>query len=77
MSTKLINCVNKNYNLEICYNRTRSRKIYLLEEASVRDVSGRGSVHPGNVRRGSVRRGSVWLGSICWGCVRRESVRTP
>ena len=47
-------------------------KIYLLGEASVRDVSGRG-----NVLRGCVCQGSVLRGCVRRGNVRRGTVRTP
>ena len=76
MSTKLINYVNKNYDQEICYNRTRNKK----------NLSARGNVRQGCVWSGKCLSGKCpsgkylvgkvsGRGNVRWGCVRWESVR--
>ena len=93
MSTKLINYVNKNYDQEICYNRTRNKKnlsargnvcqgcVWSGKCLSGKCPSGKylvGEVSGrGNVRWGCVRWESVRQGSVRRGCARRGTVRTP
>ena len=88
MSMKLINYVNKNYNQEIYYNRTRNRKNLSAWESirqgsfwsgkcpSGKCPSGKylsGKCLVGEISVGEVSgRGNVRWGSVRWGCVRRE-----
>ena len=91
MSMKLINYVNKNYNQEIYYNRTRNRKNLSAWESirqgsfwsgkcpSGKCPSGKylsGKCLVGEMSVGEVSgRGNIRWGSVRWGCVRWGCVR--